>query len=312
VEAPLELMKVSAAVSGEQDEFFVQQSQHIRIVHDGRLTDSRVVQLLTFGEEIIEGFRREFVDPFECADLIPDRPFAEFFFGPDEDAKYERYYVEYYGLSWGSDAAKAHRLTLRGTFPFRTTAPEYLTYYRHPEQDLVGLVAHRLGEQLSSIHFDARLSAGENPGSQPDWLREALGVYMSLEYLGANTTSCTAFLDTTVGKAADIRRRQYDERPSDYYRYLAEVCARPLDQLVIKSTGELGTADTAKGWCVLRFLAQEDGERGQHVLHSACKNSREKTRFLEGWRAELRGFYAVPEGDPIRTLEQLAVPAKKK
>ena|SRR5688572_27971522 len=139
-----------------------------------------------------------------------------------------------------------------------------------------------------------------------------MGVYLSLEFLGVSTTSCVSLLDKTVGKAAELRRRSSHERPADYYSSLARESARPLDQLVLKQTGELSAADIAKGWCLLRFLAQGDGERGHEALHSACKLSREKPSFLEAWREQLRWLYAVSEGDPIRALERLALPAAKK
>ncbi len=308
---PASLEAAAEKISEGKDRFAVHASQHLLLVHDQRIDEGRARRLLTFGEEVIEGFRREFIDPHGCTDLIPDRPFAEFWFGPDEDEKFERYLEDYYRLSWGTEEERRHSLRFYGHYPTRGSPPEFLSYCRNPERDLLGLLAHRLGENLATLHFEAFLRDGYNLGFRQDWLEETLGVYLSLEYVGASTTQCTALLDDTVGRAAPQRHRERGERPADYYRYLSAF-ARPLDLLVLKRTGELGTADIAKGWCLLRFLARTDGERGQEVLHSVSRLSRERGRFLVDWREELRWFYSVSEGDPIQALESLALAPVKR
>ncbi len=303
-ETPSRLVDVAQAVSGGQDRFSLHQSTHLRILHDERIDGAKAIQLLTLGEEIIEGFRREFIDPYECSDLIPDRAFSEFWFGPDEDEKHARYLEEYYLLSWGTEEEKREHLRWWGFYPMRSSPPEFLSFGRAPFRDLFGLVAHRVGEQLVRIHFEAYLRDGANPGVEQDWLQEAMGVYMSLEYNGANTTSCTAQRESSVSKAAVLREKERHERPREYHSYLAREFARPLDQLVLRGFGELGLADASRGWSLLCYLAS-DGQRGQDVLHSACKLSRERASFLEDWREELRWMHGDVEGDPIRELEKL-------
>jgi hypothetical protein len=309
-EVPARLEEVAARISGGSDRFAVHESRHLRLVHDPRIDVRRARELLTLGEEVIEGFRREFVDPFECPDLIPERIFSEFWFGPDDDAKYARYYEEYYGMSWGTPEQKARSLRWYGTYPARGSPPEFLSYCRAPWRDLAGLIAHRIGDQLESIHFEARLRDGYKPGQ--DWLQEALGLHVSLELFGASTTACVSFEEVSSSKGTS-RARTWNERPVDYFRSLASASALPVDQLVLRNLAELDAQDVAQGLSLMRFLLA-DGARGQDVLHSATRRAREPRTFLSSWREDLRWFYAVEEGDPLEAMEGLwraSLPAEK-
>jgi len=303
-ETPPRLTELAQTLSHGQTTFSLVTSTHVRLVHDQRLDAERARRLVGLAEEVIEGFRREFVDPYECPDLIPERPLVEFWLGPDADEEYAGYLEQYYGLSWGTPEEKRARMGNSAFYPTQDAAPEFLRYVRRAqEEDLPGFVVHHVGQLLARVHFDADLRDGWNQAFDPDWLQEALAYYLSLEYCGANTTTCTSLQNETVSGTAVARRRETNERPGAYLEALAREAARPLDPLVLRDYGELSDADCAKGWSLLRFLAA-DGPRGQDVLHSACRLSRKGATFLAEWRAELGRILGVEKGDPLAELER--------
>jgi hypothetical protein len=302
VETPERLSAIATDIAGSRDRFVVQESRHLRLIHERCLDPERARALLRIGEEVVEGFRREFVDPFEPPDLVPARIFSEFWFGHGPDEDFVRYLEQYYGYSWGTPEEKARALEPIGRYGFRAKPGVFLSMYKHPGHDLVGLIAHRVGEQLAAIQFEARLRDGYQPHQA--WLDEAVGMHLAFELTGARSMYCCSSSQASVS-AIEVRTRDRSERPASYFLSLARSNPRSLEQLLLRDLVELGPADAGMGWSLLRFL-QEDGRRGSAALHAAARLARERATFLAGLREELRGLYGPPAdaGDPIADLER--------
>jgi hypothetical protein len=110
-EVPDSLIEAAKEISGGSDKFSLQESQHCRIIYREGISDARVASLLQLAEEIISGFRVEFVDPYEdenFKDTLLDHQFAEWIFGYDDETKLDKYWSEYLGFNW--DSHKEERL----------------------------------------------------------------------------------------------------------------------------------------------------------------------------------------------------------
>jgi len=307
VDTPAALVAAAQEISGGADVFTVHASTHLRIVQDGRLGEARALELLGLGEEVLEGLTRAVAEAHGCARELPARVFAEFWFGPDGDDAYRRYFERYYGLDWGEGSVRARRLEASGTYPVRSEAPELLSYYRAGrERDPLGLVAHRVGEHFAQVHFEELLERGPSPRSL-DWVTESFGLHAALELLGTSTTSCTSFLERSLGAEEEARRRDPYENPAEVWRARASG-GRPVGTLVAKDMAELTGADVAYGRWVL-IAAEAEGEPGlapevlHRVLHALGEAARTPETFLARWGAALAELLEVQEGDPVAALE---------
>ena len=183
VETPAALIEAAQAISAGADKYKVQESLHARIIYREGVDDVRVRNLLVLTEEIIEGVRVEFVDPYldsAYEDYIRDHVFVEWFFGYDDPVKLDRYWTEYYRQHW--DKNKEERLKNAGHNFQSGKPPESVHYWKTADNaNLEGMVAHNLGHDLAGIHFDRR-----RMGSPQDWIGEGLALFISLEWLGSN------------------------------------------------------------------------------------------------------------------------------
>ncbi|HVS11414.1 MAG TPA: hypothetical protein VMS76_16200 [Planctomycetota bacterium] len=303
VPTPPELVEASQAISGGKHVFAVQESEHLRIVHLDTVPAERVRELLEFGEDIIEGFRREFVDPYlgpDFEDFVPDRLFAEWWFGPTEISAHDRYYTQYYRLAW--DEHKQDRLESDATGTQRPLPPESLYYCKLIEDaDLEGWMAHQLGHELARIHFDRN-----RIGMRMDWLREGVGYYLALEYLGRNNVTCKGL--EREARYVHEKKKEGEKTARlglrDFYNSLALDEGRPIDILAIRDLYGMDDADLAKSWSFFDFIAHKEGKAGQLFLRAMCQAAREKASFVKDWRAKAEEIYDVQGEDVFKLIDE--------
>lgn len=309
VPVPERLTRLSEEITGGAVTFGVAESEHVRLTYDTLGVEEAVaLELLRFAERAIDGFRRDFVDPYldeEFQDHIPDHVFCEFWVGPDAKRAHAAFYEQYYGLEWGND--KERRLAVRGQTKRRTEPPEFLDYGKREDHDLHGVVAHRLGHCLADLHFNQNV-----PGMVMDWLEEAVGYHVAFEYLGRNEETCYAF------KAADDRYARPDSGDASVegrieillgerylYNQLALAEGRRIDSLAPMRLWSMGDADLAKGWSFFDYLMKREGKAAHQWLRAACALAREKqAAFVNPWREEHSGLLGLTPANVFDQLEE--------
>jgi hypothetical protein len=303
-EVPETLVAASAEIGGE---FRVQESQHARIVYREGISDERVESLLLLAEEIIDGFRVEFVDPYldaDYQDYIPDHVFAEWFLGYDDNVKFDRYWTEFYRRDWGKH--KEEHLKAGGTAFQGPRSPEYVHFWKCGEdENLEGIVAHGLGHDLANLHFDRK-----RMGEVQDWVEEGLALFLSLEWLGGNSVTCRAFTQPITGKYVHQRKEKKAGELTvqlglrDYYNALALDKGPKIDKLALKELGEFNDEDLAKSWSFFDYLAKKSGREGQLLVRAACHAARTPTTFIADWRAKIEELLGISGQDAFAVIEE--------
>lgn len=307
-DCPPDLIEAAKTISSGADTFKMQESLHARIVYRDGIDDERVKNLLILAEEIIDGFRVEFVDPYldvSYEDHIPEHLFCEWFFGYDDVGKYERYWVDYYRQNWGP--RKEEFLKNAGTQMARTIAPQYVHYWRCDDNaNLEGMVAHNLGHDLAACHFDKH-----RLGISQDWIGEGMGLFVSLEWLGSNSVTCVAFTEPVVGRSSTKRDQPKEGEKTvqlgmrDYFNALALEKGLKIDKLAMKKTAEFDDADLAKCWSMMDFLAKKSSKEGQLFLRAACNTARTPSTFVHDWRAKGEEIFGLEGKDVFTHVEEL-------
>ncbi len=306
---PSDLVEAAKNISGGSDVFKVQESKHARIIYRETIDDARIKDLLTLAEEIIDGFRVEFVDPYldsAYEDHIPDHIFSEWFLGYDDVTKHERYFVDYYRQNWG--ARKEERLTMNGQPFLRNIAPFFVHYWRTDETtNFEGMIAHDLGHDLASCHFDKRRG-----NMSQDWIGEGMGLFISLEWLGSNSVVCKAFAEPVAGRSSSKRPKEAKEGEKtvqlglrDYYNALALELGAKIDKLALKNVADFEDADLAKCWSMVDYFAKKGGKQGQLFLRAACNTARVPSTFINDWRAKGEEIFELEGVDVFAHMEQL-------
>lgn len=305
-DAPPELLEASKQISGGKTEFAMAVSEHVRIIYDrAGVEGDQAEELLHFAETAIDGFRRDFVDPYLAPDFpdhIPDRPFVEFWFGPDDLTQHQKFYTDYYGLKWGGDLDR--RLAVRGVTKRRDSAPEYLDYGKREDHDLMGVVAHRIGHVLAALHFNANAKE-----MKQDWLEEAVGYHVAFEYFGRNDETCYAFKgagDDYAGRRAPGGNEEHVLMLGERYMYnqLALEKGRRIDSLAPMNIYSMGDADLAKAWSFFDYIAHEEGETAQRWLRDVCELARSNpAKFIPTWRANSAKLWQLGEGEVFKTID---------
>ncbi len=303
-----DLIEAAKSISNGADKFKMQESLHARIIYREGIDDERVKNLLVLAEEIIDGFRVEFVDPYldsAYEDHIPDYMFTEWFFGYEDIGKHERYWVDYYRQDWGP--RKEERLKSTGTEMARTVAPNYVHYWRCDDNaNLEGMVAHNLGHDLAACHFDKR-----RLGISQDWIGEGMGLFISLEWLGNNSVTCVAFTEPVIGRSSTKRDQSKEGEKTvqlgmrDYFNALAIEKGPKIDKLAMKKTAEFVDADLAKCWSLIDFLAKKSSKEGQQFLRAACNHARTPSTFINDWRAKGEEIFGLTGKDVFTHVEAL-------
>lgn len=290
-ETPERLLECAEAISKGEDVFHVQSSLHVRIVYLAEIGDSAIADGLDFAEQLVEDFRREHAGAlFELSerDRIPERTFCEFWFGPDEGAKHERYFEEYYGRSWGEGPDGLERSRWNAVYEESARPPEYLTYSRRLlANSLRELLAHRLGHHLADLQYGAHGKPGSDPSKRPQaWLSEAVGYHLSIEHLGHNGIACTALPEPDKSTTAATGREEWPLGSRARYLDQALASTAGLDSLVLQKLVELDGDEVAKGWRLYEYLTRSHGPAGEEYLATLCDLALEPTSFLPELRAK--------------------------
>jgi hypothetical protein len=303
VETPDHLTEVAATLLGGKTKYNVRESMHGRIVYPtDKISDGQAEHALQLMEQLIEGFRRKFVDPYldeNYPDYIPDEVFGEFFFSHNTDEAYVGFFKDYYGLSFGNDHYE-ERIKMGGTFA--RTRDGYLNYSRIMDQDdLDGRVAHVTGHWLAELHY-----AGGGFGAHHDWLQEAVGYYLSFEYLGRNTLTCFNWNTGGYAKAAEKEgEKTVQSGQKGNFNDIALKIGPTFDQLVLKGLADFNDADLAKAWSFYDYVAKKLGRKGQDFLRQICMSAaRSGKGYLERERAMLEEWFDVKGRDVYGYLDE--------
>ncbi|MFH0946298.1 MAG: hypothetical protein V2A76_13945 [Planctomycetota bacterium] len=298
VSTPAKLIEASEKISGGKHKFRAMESQHVRILYVTDLSDSEAGRGLELAEAIIEGFRKDFVDPYrddDFRDYIPDGLFAEFCFVPKDADAYEQYKVAYYGVGWGNEKDRERSLKMTGNNMRGAGGTEYVSYWRLDEQhDVEGIIAHKMGHCLANLHYDR----GSREGRQ-DWLEEAVGYYVSFGHLGRNSVTCFQWKEPSYAKPAEeAAEKTVQSGLRGYFNELALSKGPPIESLAIKTLADISDADFAKAWSMYDYIAMRLGREGQVWLRKTCfaAHSTKKGDFVRRWRTFSEEMFPVGEG----------------
>lgn len=296
IETPPKLIDAAKEITGGKVKYGGFESQHLRIwYHDG-IPAAAAQHALETGETVIEGFRKLYVDPYlddDFVDFIPDEVFAEYFFTPDDKGMYERFYVEFYGLQW-DEKHKEERLNSGGTELARGRK-NYVGYFKYGKDgDLDGNVVHLLGHFLTDLVYNAG-----NQGAPQPWLQEALGYYLSFEFLGRNSLTCFSFAEDAYAKAKqEPAKKTVQEGKKGFFNEAALKYGPTIDTLLVKELHELTDADLAKAWSVFDWIARTQGRKGQLWLRLCCMSHRGGD-FMKTLRARTEELFEVEPGQDV-------------
>ena len=297
------LIKAIDKFSDGADTFLVRETQHLRVVFIDLVDADAVDEALLLGEEIIEGFRAEFVDPFlgdEYEDYVPDGLFHEFFITPPGDEAVVAYTKALYGLGWSNN--RQVRLEMGGASLDGDRRKRYRNWYKHRDQlDLQGIVAHGLGHSLAGHHYG-------NGRIRQDWLTEALGYHISFEYLGRNTVTCKAFGEDPEGYVKRERKAKEGEKTvgegrREVYNRVALELGQPIQKLARRTLYEMDDADLAKAWSFFDYIARAEGKPGQQWLRAAADAADDPQTFVNNWREAAAEILGVEPGLAFTILE---------
>jgi len=278
--------------------FRVHQSQHVRITHCAEVVSDEVAMgLLELAERLIEGVRVDLVDPYRSeiyTDNIPDRWFQEFYLGPDDLHMHEKIWESYYAQNWGE--RKTERLKAPGTWTNMGPPLRRVNYWRIGDgADLDGRIAHGLGHTLADLHYGGGLQ-----GMGQDWLEEAVGYYLSIEYLGRNNVTCHGHYDPEKDRYGKAKRegeqKKKGDKPlrmglRDFFVEHALAAGPRYDKLIPKIRFELNEADLCKAWSFYEFIVKSEGEKGQRLLRATCKRASNRSTLVNSLREDGAALY---------------------
>jgi len=296
---------------GSAVSFRMQESQHFRIHYRDSLEDASVTRMLEFAENAMESFRQQFVDPYLSEgfeDALPEGRFVEWYFGPDDMRMHENMLTSFYGHGWGQHKEKS--LKLRGTSRWISgDEPRFLYYWRTDEtSDLFGIVAHNLGHRLAAHHYNL-----DGKMVSQDWLFEAVGYFVSLEFHGNNSVSCKAFEipkeNHTVakGRAKEERETVGTEvvlsGAKQVYVDAALASGSPFQVLVKLKLIDMKNGDLGKAWSMFDYLAKNAGREGQMFLRALGQYSSEEGSFIRKVREQGELLFDSQGKDVFRLLD---------
>ena len=304
VETPSDLVQIAANIKGRVLTYKVQESRHVRIVYWQGISDGRVNALLKLAETMIEGWRREFVDPYadELEVSIPDQVISEFFFLPDDIKLYEYLWDSYFGGGWGVD--KKRSLAMSGKRSRGRHGVMYNHYNRQKPDagNYDGIIAHGLGHDLVNL----TINEGRRSGDQ-DWMSEGAAYYLSFEFLGRNSVTCKQFKRDEYARAAGkegLKTVQQGMRES--FNKLALKKGVPFAQLMQTQLFKMDDADLAKSWSMFDYFARREGRQGIKFLRMACflwSNTRGRPQFQSTMREDAKEIYKDLETDVFQLIE---------
>ena len=306
-EVPELFVELSQEISGGKDVFRGYQSQHIRLYYLAEtargaqrvVSDSLAKHLVEKGEEIIEGFRAEFVDPYldeDYPEYIPDDVIVTFAFFPTDVDDFQSYAGPIYGRR--PDPARPEN----GGRGIGGLPAHIRFYWRLTDVDLEGTVSHGLGHALSARHY----GQGRNNLEQ-DWLTEAVANQLSYEYLGRNNVTCLGLRDKPTYEKREVPKRgekamAFGRRAT--YNQLALEQGSPINQIALKKLFELADGDLAKGWSFYDYIARKEGKPGQEWLRAAGQHATRRSSFIQKWREAAAEVLGVDPAGAFKILEE--------
>ena len=304
VDPPPRLLEVASELGTSNWTFKVMESRHVRLIYVDRLSDEEAHRLLEFAEQVIEGFRNDFVDPYlgeDYEDRIPETVFHEFCFGPASKSFHEKFCTAWYGMKYGDRVDEA--LASKGnTMPPREDC-RFIEYWRFErDNDMEGILANRLGHSLATLHYGITWQ-----GLPLDFVTEGCGMYLSLEHLGRNTvTNLQAkpedleYEDTRDRGDAGALATRISHR--EFLNRLALQQGKPLDALARLELWQFEDADLAQSWSLFDWLARKKAKDGQLWLRDAGRLASDPEKFLPAWRKASEERFGVQGTDVFRVL----------
>jgi hypothetical protein len=298
---PPKLADVAAKVSGGKNKFAMQESKHVRFVYSEALSAGEVTAALELAERVIEGFLREFVDPHldeDYKNFVPDGMIQEFYYGPDDVAIHERMLVDYYGHSWGRN--KKDEMAAEGAEFYPKDGAPYLAYRKLVKEiDIPGYTVHTVGHALMDLQFNA----GARNDVQ-DWLREAVGYYVSLNYIGRNGLVCSSSSEASYAATAQkVGIKTAQNGIADYMNQVALKIGPPLETLAAKKLYQIDDADFAKAWSFFDYLARKRGKPALVWLQKSCKMAGDPAAsFARDWRKLTQDFNGTDDSQDVFAL----------
>lgn len=306
IPTPEEVAHAGKEAFGDAVVFHQQDSQHCRIIYKEEIGDERVKGLLEFAESVIDGFRVQFVDPYvaeDFKDYIPDDLFAEWFFGPDDIPGYKVFTNKFYGIQWEKDPHAEERIKSGGHYERRGKAPSYCNSWRIGERtDLDGIIAHTLGHYLVDIHYNQ--NRNNDTGA---WLHEAVGNWLSLEYLGRNSVTCSEIRDLEYAKSLLPKGEESGDLlkgTADLYHRLALDKGRSLDALCKLKLVQFEDQDVAKAYSLFTYVAKALGEKGQRWLRACLNAEAQENTFLKQWRQKSEEIFGITNQDVFKYIDE--------
>ena len=305
MDTPEALTNISTDQFEGAHKFRAQESMHLRIYYVDEFTDEQVRQALVIGEEVIEGFRNTFVDPFlseTYEDEIPDTIFHEFLFVPDTDEAHMAYSGGFWNVDWTRDREKRLELSGGVTIGMGT----FRSFWRNSQLDLPGIICHRLGHALASLHY----GEGNVRYLPQDWISEGLAYHISFEHLGRNSVTCKALNhDNPEYVKREFEPKEEGEKTMgtgrrDTYNEIALQFGRPIDQLALRELFEMDDADLAKSWSFFDYVLRKEGYEGQLWLQAAGKYSKDKKTFIQKWREAAALALGIDQREAFRDVEK--------
>lgn len=313
---PAEEVNASAEQWASGRKFKVQESQHCRITYHDGIPDGAVASSLKMAEKAILGFRARFVEPHlsdTFIDRIPEDIFIEWYFGPDDMAAHEKMYEEHFGMIWGPE--KQQRLAMEGSRNRRGGEnPDWLYYWRNvAQEDPAGKVANNLGVTLATVHYGTGFTK-----VSMDWIEEAVGYWVSLEFLGRNVVTNKAFdwskddPERTVGrggKQEEDKKKTVGEgvvQAGERTLYLQSALGEgaPFSALMTTRLFDMRRGDVAKSWAMFDFLVRQDPKNSQIFLREMARFAREGGDFQGKLRKRAEELYDVKGEDVFRKLDR--------
>jgi hypothetical protein len=283
IPTPADLVTASEEITGGRSKFFAMESQHFRIISLDIHSKERIRGVLEMGERALDGFIVEHVDQYQNEEFesrIPDGIFQEFFFGRDDMMEFEAFFVDYYKMGWGDD--KERRLQMKGYAIYPNSSQgRFIEYWKTGQvSGLEGILLHRLGHALASIHYIG-LQGQYIQQISHAWLGEALGYAISFELLGRNEVVCVGLKPEGPYAWGNNKEKKADRKIRlgfrDFLRESALKNKQPLESIFVRDLWELKDQEIAKSWLFWEWMVKTHGLKAEKWLRALGELGKESS-----------------------------------
>lgn len=289
--------------------FHAARSNHFRLYYlvkgNGRdrqhMSDEQALDCLHFAEEVLDGFRSQYVDPYigeDFEDTIPDGLLATWYFGHEDLKKHDAFAEALFGFKPGGNLKDEDRAS--GTYGKMGSPERTVFFWRMFPMNFKGAISHQLGHILGEFHY------GSNEGRvHQAWIEEALGNSLAVKHVGHVSATCVGFKDNSYLKTAAKKGGKSTEGIGrrGMYDFIALSQAGPIRAVALKDLADMGDADLAKGWSFFYYLIETEGKAGQLYLRAAAKFSRERETLVEKWRQAAAIIFGVSDREALSGVE---------